>query len=92
MLPVLSYIPSSVHHIRLYVNLYHVHPSILASWDYSQLETILAGCADLMSVEITLLTEQEGRAVPVGAEESAEVQKIVHARATENFGRMLRFT
>lgn len=92
MLPALRYIPPSVHHVRLYANLYHVHPAMLADWDYSSLGENLAGCTSLRSVEITLLTEQDRLPVPVGEEKCADVQKAVHARMAGGFGKMLRFT
>lgn len=92
MLPALRYIPSSVRHVRLYTNLYHVHPAMLADWDYSSLEGNLAGCTGLRSVEITLLTEQDRLPVPVGEEKCADVHKAVQARMTGGFGKKLRFT
>ncbi|GJE95330.1 hypothetical protein PsYK624_115140 [Phanerochaete sordida] len=91
-LAALPHVPPAVSHVHLYANLYHVAPALLSECDLSTLETGLAHCTALRTVEITLLTERDGQPVRVSEEQAAEVQKAARARMGGSFARLLCFS
>jgi hypothetical protein len=91
MLQALPFLPPTVQHVRLYVNLWHVLPAALGDLDSSQIQSKLSGCTSLRSLELALTTEHKHLIIPIEAEKCEGIQEAVRSKILPKFSKILSF-